>query len=108
MGFCTSGVKINVRTIPESWIFLKDIPTVRFGMQYENSTEVAEMLQTIPAVMLANDSVIVTGDDLLQTFDRLEVAEFSAKSLIMAAPLGALSPITDEEVSDLRIAFGVK
>ncbi|MDR2469712.1 MAG: class II aldolase/adducin family protein, partial [Tannerella sp.] len=29
MGFCTSGVRINVRTIPESWIFLKDIPTLR-------------------------------------------------------------------------------
>jgi L-fuculose-phosphate aldolase len=108
MGFCTSGVKINVRTIPESWIFLKDIPTVRFGMQYENSMEVARMLKTIPAIMLANDSVIVTGNGLLQTFDRLEVAEFSAKSLIMAAPLGELSPITDAEVEDLRVAFHVK
>jgi L-fuculose-phosphate aldolase len=77
-------------------------------MQYENSMEVAGMLKTLPAVMLANDSVIVTGDSLLQTFDRLEVAEFSAKSLIMAASLGELSPITDEEVEDLRVAFHVK
>ena len=108
MGFCTSGVRINVRTIPESWIFLKDIPTLRFGMQYESSMEVAQVLKTIPAVMLANDSVIVTGDGLLQTFDRLEVAEFSAKSLIMAASLGELSPITDEEIEDLRVAFHVQ
>ncbi|MDR3262215.1 MAG: class II aldolase/adducin family protein [Tannerella sp.] len=108
MGFCTSGVRINVRTIPESWIFLKDIPTVRFGMQYENSLEIAEMLKTRPAVMLANDSIVITGDGLLQTFDRLEVAEFSAKSLIMAVPIGRLSPISDDEVEALRVAFHVE
>ena len=60
------------------------------------------------AVLLANDSVLITGDGLLQTFDRLEVAEFSAKSLIMAAPIGELKPITDKEVEDLRVAFHVK
>ncbi|MDR3267537.1 MAG: class II aldolase/adducin family protein [Tannerella sp.] len=108
MGFCTSGVKFNVRTIPESWILLKDIPTVQFGMQYEHNEEVAGMLKTIPAILLANDSVIVTGDGLLQTFDRLEVAEFSAKSLIMSASLGQLSPISDDEVEDLRVAFHVE
>ncbi|MDR2139712.1 MAG: class II aldolase/adducin family protein [Tannerella sp.] len=108
MGFCTSGVKINVRTIPESWIFLKDIPTVQFAMQYERNTEIAEMLKNIPAILLANDSFIVTGDGLLQTFDRLEVAEFSAKSLIMAKAIGELSPISDEEVEDLRVAFHVE
>ena len=58
--------------------------------------------------LLANDSVLITGDGLLQTFDRLEVAEFSAKSLIMAAPIGELKPITDKEVEDLRVAFHVK
>jgi L-fuculose-phosphate aldolase len=108
MGFCTSGVKINVRTIPESWIFLKDIPTLQFAMQYEQNGEIAEMLKTIPAILLANDSFIVTGDGLLQTFDRLEVAEFSAKSLIMAKAIGELSPISDEEVEDLRVAFHVE
>jgi L-fuculose-phosphate aldolase len=108
MGFCTSGVKINVRTIPESWIFLKDIPTLQFAMQYERNKEIAEMLKTIPAILLANDSFIVTGDGLLQTFDRLEVAEFSAKSLIMAKAIGELSPISDEEVEDLRVAFHVE
>lgn len=108
MGFCTSGVKFNVRTIPESWIFLKDTPIMPFGVQYEDSSIIAEQLKTVPAVMMANDSVIVTGDGLLQTFDRLEVAEFSAKSLIMAAPIGELKPISDKEVEDLRVAFHVE
>ena len=107
MGFCTSGVKFNVRTIPESWIFLRDVPTVPFGTQYE-ITRIAEMLKTNPAILLSNDSIIVTGDALLNTFDRLEVAELSAKSLIMGMSIGSLQPITDEEVEALREAFHVE
>jgi len=57
--------------------------------------------------MLENDSVVVTGDQLINTFDRLEVADFSARSLILAAPLGKLNPITDEEIEELRVAFHV-
>ncbi|MDR0757960.1 MAG: class II aldolase/adducin family protein [Tannerella sp.] len=108
MGFCTSGTKFNVRTIPESWILLKDVSTARFGSQYENTQQIVDMLRSVPAVLLANDSVVVTGDSLLQTFDRLEVAEFSAKSLIMANAIGKLSPISDKEVEDLRVAFHVE
>ena len=51
--------------------------------------------------------MVVTGDKLINTFDRLEVADFSARSLILAAPLGNLKPITDAEIEDLRVAFHV-
>lgn len=108
MGFCTTGVKFDVRTIPESWIFLQDIPMFPFGSQYnEHLTELADEFRHRPFVMLENDSVVVTGDQLINTFDRLEVADFSARSLILAAPLGKLNPITDEEIEELRVAFHV-
>ena len=54
------------------------------------------------AVMIENDSVLITGDKLLGTFDRLEVAEFSAKSLTMSNSLGSLNPINDEQIEELR------
>ncbi|GAB1360338.1 class II aldolase/adducin family protein [Porphyromonadaceae bacterium] len=109
MGFATSGSRFDVRTIPESWILLKDAPILPFGSQYTNSKELAEMFAHTPCLMLANDSVVVTGDKLIQTFDRLEVAEFSAKALIMTHSLGGtLHPISDKEVEELRIAFKVK
>ena len=108
MGFCTTGVKFDVRTIPESWIFLQDIPTFPFGSQYnEHLTELADEFKQRPFVMLENDSVVVTGDQLINTFDRLEVADFSARSLILADPLGKLNTITDEEIEELRVAFHV-
>ena len=39
------------------------------------------------AVLIQNGSFMVTGKTLLQTFDYLERAEFSAKSLVMGAPM---------------------
>jgi len=107
MGFCTTDADFNVRTIPESWIFLQDVPKFPFGSQHTNIEEVAEVFKTRPCAMLSNDCVVVASNTLINAFDRLEVAEFSAKSLIMAAPIGKLHPITDDEVEDLRKAFHV-
>jgi L-fuculose-phosphate aldolase len=47
------------------------------------------------------------GTDILSAFDRLEVAEFSAKSLIDTAVLGPLVPIGNNEIHDLEKAFGL-
>ena len=106
MAFGTTGEKFNVRTIPESWIFLQDVPILPFGSHFQGNDTIPKLLsESIPSVLIANDSFLVTGDKLLQTFDRLEVAEFSAKSLVMAAPLGQLVPINDEQVEALRKKF---
>ena len=107
MGFCTTDAEFNVRTIPESWIFLQDVPKFPFGSQYTDPGKVAEVFKDRPCAMLANDSIVVASDSLINAFDRLEVAEFSAKSLVLAAPAGKLHPITDKEVEDLRVAFHV-
>ncbi|MBN1926690.1 MAG: class II aldolase/adducin family protein [Prolixibacteraceae bacterium] len=106
MAFGCTGEKFDVRTIPESWVFLQDVPKVPFGKQLSGDLTIPKLLsKNIPAVFIANDSFVVTGDKLLQTFDRLEVAEFSAKSLVMAAPLGKMMPIGNEQIEGLRALF---
>jgi len=106
MAFGVSGKKFDVRTIPESWIFLQDVPNVPFGSHFKDNDTILNLIsEKVPAVIVENDSVIVTGDKLLGTFDRLEVAEFSAMSLTMAAHIGELIPIGDKEVEDLRKKF---
>ena len=104
MGFCTSGVKFDVRTIPESWIRAAGCThsTVRPPVRRPDGDSRND--QKHPCLLLANDSVLITGKKLIDTFDHLEVAEFSAKSLIMAAPIGKLKPINDKEIEELRIA----
>lgn len=106
MAFSLTGNKFNVRTIPESWIFLQDVPGVPFGSQFAGEETILKLVsKDIPAVIIENDAILITGDKLLQTFDRLEVAEFSAKSLVMGVNLGELKPIGNKEVEDLRKKF---
>ncbi|WP_436414799.1 class II aldolase/adducin family protein [Petrimonas sp.] len=108
MAHAVSGSKFDVRTIPESWIFLQDVPSIPFGLIYNEIDNVAKMFNKNRVILVENDSVFVTGDKLLNTFDYLEVAEFSANSLVMASAIGPLKPIGDKEIEDLRIAFNVK
>ena len=105
MAFGVTNTHINVRTIPESWIFLQDIPSIEYGNHFKTNmnTDIVENCNT--ALIVQNDSVIITGDKLLQTFDYLEVAEFSAKSIVLGASLGDMVPINDEQVEDLRVKF---
>ena len=106
MAFAVSDAEFNVRTIPESWIFLQDVHTLEFGTHFHGKTNVSESLsKNNPAVLIKNDCVLVTGNDLLQTFDYLEVAEFSAKSLILSATIGKMVPINNDQVEELRTAF---
>ena len=106
MAFGVTKAVLDVRTIPESWIFLQDVSSLHFGSHFQGQYEILEILKLgNPAMIIQNDAVLVTGDQLLQTFDRLEVAEFSAKSLVMSASIGELKPINDQQVEDLRKIF---
>lgn len=108
MAHAVSGSKFDVRTIPESWIFLQDVPNVPFGKIYENIDETAALFNKHRVVLIENDAAIITGDKLLNTFDYLEVAEFSANSLVLATSIGPLAPMGDAEIDELRVAFNVK
>jgi L-fuculose-phosphate aldolase len=103
MAFGVTRTVFDVRTIPESWVLLKDIPSIPFGTHFHGRQEILNLLSSgNPAIIIQNDAVIITGDKLLSTFDRLEVAEFTAQSLIMSAPIGKMIPINDEQVEELR------
>ena len=108
MAHAVSGTKFDVRTIPESWIFLQDVPTIPFGTLHDDVDKVAKMFNDNRVILVENDCVFVTGDKLLNTFDYLEVAEFSANSLVMASSIGPLQPMGDKEIDELRVAFNVK
>ena len=105
MAFGVTNTHINVRTIPESWIFLQDIPAIEYGSHFKNNNNSEILENCTTALIIQNDSIIITGDKLLQTFDYLEVAEFSAKSIVLGNSLGEMVPINDEQVEDLRKKF---
>jgi len=85
------------------------MPLVPLGAISPGREEIFEKLSSgIPAVLIANDSVLVTGNSLLQAFDRLEVAEMTAMSLILGRSLGKVNPISDNDVADLKRVFSGK
>ena len=102
MAFAVTKKHLDVRTIPESRIFLQDIPSLVYGCHLKNTIDPEIILNINTAVIIVNDSVMITGNELLQTFDYLEVAEFSAKSLVLGASLGKMVPIDDNQVEELR------
>jgi L-fuculose-phosphate aldolase len=100
--FAITGAEFNVRTIPETWIYLQDVQTAAFGDQFPGKDAVTSMISTnTPVVLMQNEGVMVAGSKLLQAFDYLEVAEFSAKSLILSTSLGEIIPISDDQVDEL-------
>ena len=84
------------------------MPTIPFSDIYKAVDKTAKLFAKNRAILVENNCVIVTGDRLMQTFDYLEVAEFSANSLVMASAIGPLCPIGDHEIDELRVAFNVK
>jgi L-fuculose-phosphate aldolase len=106
MAFAVTDVPFDARTIPESYIVLRDMRKVPYGTSILDPAETARQLSPQrPALICENECVIVTGTSLLSAFDRLEVAEFSARSIIGSARLGPIVHIGGPDIEDLRAAF---
>ena len=97
MAFAVTDEALDSRTIPESYILMRTIPKLEFGANYMQPKETAAVFkENTPIAIIKNDCVIVTGNGLLNAFDRLEVAEYSAKAIIAAKDLGDVVKISDK------------
>ncbi len=106
--FSVTDSVFDVRTIPESYVFLRDVKRVPYGVQYQSDGQIANYVSTAnPTAILENDGVIVTGRDVLDTFDRLEVLESTAEAVINARSVGTLSTMPDAVIDELRSAFNL-
>ncbi len=106
MSFAVTDEPLDSRTIPESYILMRNIPKLEFGDNYLKPKETAAVFrQNTPIGIIKNDCVIVTGDSLLNAFDRLEVAEYSARAIIAAKGLGDVVAINDDEIDEIIEAF---
>lgn len=107
--YAVTACQFDSRTIPESYVMLRDVPLIPYGVHYTDPESVATMVSSrTPVALIQNDCVLTLGASVLQAFDRLEVLEFSARSLIDTLPLGALVPMGDEALDDLRRAFSLE
>lgn len=106
--YAIAGQQIDTHTIPESYILLRELPLFPFGDQYHEGKALSTTIsKETPIVLIKNDAIVVTGDSIITTFDRLEVAEFSARSLTQAKLLGTLNPIGNSEINELKEKFNL-
>lgn len=104
--FSVSGTALESRTIPESYVVIRNIGKAPFGLQFEDGRALAAMVTaTRPALLLENDGVLVTGTDILEAFDRLEVLESTAEAIINARAIGTLQPLSEKGTRELDQAF---
>ena len=104
--FAVSKEILDTRTIPESYIFLRDVGTIPFEVVYGDPSAFAGLARPdFPVSLLENDGVMVLGTSLLDAFDRLEVLESTAEAVINSRPLGPVRPMDEEVIAELVREF---
>ncbi len=104
--FSVTDVPFDTRTIPESYVFLRDVARVPYGVQYRDDGRIVDYVSpSSPAAILENDGVLVTGASVLDAFDRLEVLESTAEAVINARSIGKVSAMPDAVIRELRQEF---
>jgi L-fuculose-phosphate aldolase len=104
--FSVSAAKLDTRTIPESYIFLRDVAVLPFAWVYDAPERIAEtMTPKFPIALVENDCALVLGKNILDAFDRLEVLESTAEAVILSRALGEVKPMGDEVIQELIGAF---
>jgi L-fuculose-phosphate aldolase len=103
MAYSVTGKTFNTKVMPEAYVFLKEVPLLPFGMQRRDYAATAALFEEHPVVLVANDCIIVTGGDLVGCFDRLEITEYIAHSLIWAEQIGEIKNLPEKDLEDLEV-----
>ena len=104
--FCVSDSALDTRTIPESYLFLKDVRKIPFERQFGQGAEVAAVVNPkSPVALLERNGVLVAGRTVLDAFDRLEVLEATAAAIIRSRALGPISVMGPGVIQELLEAF---
>jgi len=104
--FSLTDKLFNTKTVPESYIILRDIAYANYEDFYTNYQAITNLISdSKPLVFLKNNGVLVTGNSISQAFDRIEVAEFTAKSIINAQNIGNIHSIREDEIDMIKRSY---
>ncbi len=109
MAFSVCRQTIDTYTIPESYVFVREVGLLPFETVYNDFARLARTLTLqSPAAVLANNGVMVVGDSVLAAFDKLEVLECSAEAVLDAQPIGGHVAMSRQIIDELSEAFGLQ
>jgi len=106
MAYGITDTELDTKTLPENYILLRSIPLLKYGIEFTDGVASIVSKQT-PVVIFQNDAILATGSSILKAFDRLEVAERAAQTVLYSLSLGNIVPLNREQVGDLERKFPV-
>lgn len=108
MAFTITEEVFNAKLLPEPYVFLHHLPKAPYASNYSKPQHTANMFKDgISSILLENDGIITTGKSLTQAFDRMEIAEFTAKAILSTVGLAELHPLSDERIAELDENFNL-
>ncbi len=108
LAFSVCHKEIDTRTLPECYIFLREVGLLPFETTFNDyAAMTAQLSLRHPAAVLCNNGVMVVGRDLLSAFDQLEVLECSAEAILNSLPIGGHVPMSKQVIDDICKAFNL-
>jgi L-fuculose-phosphate aldolase len=103
--FGVTDAVLDTRTIPESYVVLRHIERIPYGLQFEDAEAVARTISMKqPVAVQENDGVVITGSGVLEAYNRLEVLESTAEAIFNTRAIGTLAPMSDDTIGELEKA----
>jgi L-fuculose-phosphate aldolase len=104
--FSVTGTALDSRTIPESYLVIREVGRISYGAQFEGPESLGDVISPRrPAALLENDGAMVTGRTVLEAYDRLEVLESTAEAIINCRAIGTVAPMPEEVTRELDRVF---
>lgn len=108
MGFAVAHKPYDARMISEGYIILGDVARMECESGALDEEKIISAIQPrIPAVVVDNRCAIVCGASLINAFDRTEVLEYGAASVLAAGAVGRPITLTEAEIEHTKQALGL-
>ena len=106
MVFAVTDRDFPVKVIPESYQMLRALPKMEFGTWQSDPQRVAAYVkENRPVVLFRNDCLLSVGRSEFKSFDRLEVADYTAQSIFDSEMIGSLVPLSARAIKDIEDKF---
>jgi len=106
MAFAVSAREFATSTVPESYYMLRSVPKCAFEEAMNRpDAAAAHFSSKTPVVLFDHYRLVTTGETLFTGFDRMEVAEATAASILTAQDAGTIILLNESEIRDLRDTF---
>jgi L-fuculose-phosphate aldolase len=107
--FSVTDAQFLTCTIPESFYMLRDIPRAPLADMTRRTDRASALFSSrTPVVLFEKGGVTATGKTLFQAFDRLEVAEATAQSIVSARGIGSIVFLSEREIADIKMKFNLE